>query len=109
MMFTAPMRHMTAVVPGKSADAVSRKLLELGLIDFVRMEDFAPDETALLNSESPDQSVQAATGTLSRLTEDRSRLENFALSLKDFTFSSLPLSLDNAPGPGSSVPGRGAG
>ncbi len=97
MMFTSPMSHLTAVVPGKSADAVSRKLLSLGMLDFVRMEDFAPEEISLLSSSGGTVPDSAGKASLSRLTEDRLRIENIAFSLNGFSLNSVPLSVDTAP------------
>lgn len=82
-MFTAAMRHLTAVVLRRDAEAVSRALLRIGVLDFVRLE-----SDSLSRMEEP-----AAT---SRLTELRTRIENLASPMESPLSAGVTLAVDDA-------------
>jgi V/A-type H+-transporting ATPase subunit I len=50
-MFTVPMKLLTAVVIDEAADTVKKRLLSLGLLDFIKISHFTPEQTAKLSNE----------------------------------------------------------
>jgi V/A-type H+-transporting ATPase subunit I len=88
-MFTARMKHLTAVVPRKDAEAVSRELLKIGILDFVKMTE--------LDRECADSLSRVEEKTSSaRISENRSRIENLVAPLDPPLLGEIPLTVDDA-------------
>ncbi|MDA3958965.1 V-type ATPase 116kDa subunit family protein [Oceanispirochaeta sp.] len=68
MMFTSSMTHLTAVVLKKDSDAVTKALLQLGALDFVRVSELSGGSDARIRS------VQASVSS-ARIIENRRRIE----------------------------------
>lgn len=51
-VFTVPMRLLTAVVLDEHAEAVKRRLLALGVLDFISISRLAPEQAAKLRTET---------------------------------------------------------
>jgi V/A-type H+-transporting ATPase subunit I len=77
MMFTARMKYLVAVVLDKDVDGVTKELLSLGLLHFVKIQELQQ------GLESKVQSV-ALTVSTTRLQEIRKRTESFLNMIKVF-------------------------
>ncbi|MGM0431384.1 MAG: V-type ATP synthase subunit I [Spirochaetota bacterium] len=70
MIFPQRMRRLNALVLQEDAPALTKKLLNLGVIDFVDMRELSEDLTSTLATEKDEASTQ-------RLIETRQRIEMF--------------------------------
>lgn len=70
MIFPARMRHLTAVILADHSDAVTKKLLDLGVLHTVDIEELADMPRAQLEHYSADRGDQS-------IAETRSRVESF--------------------------------
>ncbi|HAK45773.1 MAG TPA: ATPase V [Spirochaeta sp.] len=68
MMFTSNMIYLTAVVLKKDSDAVTKALLQLGVLDFVRVSELSGGNDARIRS------VQASVSS-ARIIENKRRIE----------------------------------
>ena len=57
-VFTVPMRLLTAVVLDETADAVKRKLLSLGVLDFISISRLAPEQAKRLSDQTGEEDPQ---------------------------------------------------
>jgi len=88
MIFTAKMKFLTAVVLAKYSEAVTKELLRLGLLHFVKLSELKGDLEKRLTQVIPE--VPAA-----RYTELRRRVESFLASIKCQPQQEQGLSLKN--------------
>jgi V/A-type H+/Na+-transporting ATPase subunit I len=87
-MFTARMKHLTAVVPRKDAEAVSRELLQIGILDFVKMTDLDREYSdSLTRVEEKSSAV--------RISESRSRIENLVAPLDPPLLEGVSLTVED--------------
>ena len=86
-MFTARMKHLTAVVLQQDAETVSRKLLNLGALDFVKITDLDREKSKAL-------AKPELQGSAARIIETRSRIENLAAGADSAPFRETPLSVE---------------
>ncbi|GAB1455603.1 hypothetical protein MASR2M48_09100 [Spirochaetota bacterium] len=70
MMFTSPMRLLTAVALDTDSDAIAKELLNLGALDLVSIKDLSGGWNAKLSKVEPKIN-------LARLAELRKRVEGF--------------------------------
>ncbi|WP_319478170.1 V-type ATPase 116kDa subunit family protein [Marispirochaeta aestuarii] len=94
-MFTSTMRHLTAVVLRRDSEVVSRELLNVGLLDFVRIEEFLPEGAS--SFERGPQAEKGGENSASRLRDDRLRIENLTSSMPGVSLKTAPLSLETVP------------
>jgi len=94
-MFTSTMRHLTAVVLSRDSEVVSRELLNVGLLDFARIEEFLPEISSSFNRIP--EGEKGRENSVSRLREDRLRIENLASSMPGVSLKIAPLSLESIP------------
>lgn len=56
-VFTVPMRLLTAVVIDEAADKVKSRLLDLGVLDFIKVSNLAPDQKEKLTEEAVEEKL----------------------------------------------------
>ena len=61
-LFTAKMKLLTAVVLDRHAEGVTRELLAQGVLDFVKVSSFSPEEMDLLSGFETGGYVQTGSG-----------------------------------------------